>query len=244
MTAADDRLLNRTILITGAGSGLGRALAVDAGKSGATVILIGRKVPELETTYDAIEAAGGPQPAIIPLDLLSATTVEYSSLSAQLADTFGTLHGLVHCAATLGALTPLEHYPQTTWAEVFTTNLHAPLVLTQACMPLLHESAPASVVFTLDDRLSAYWGAYGLSKAAARATVSMLADECDGKRLASGRPRVTVNGVRPGPMRTRLRQLAFPGELPETNPLPETRTAPYLRLLAADSRDNGQFLDA
>ncbi len=235
-------LQNRHIVITGASGGLGRAVAVACSAAGATVILTGRKVPELEKTYDLAEAAGVAQPAIIPLDLLSATVADYTALAEQLEQTFGALHGVVHCAGVLGALTPLAQYPQSTWSEVFTTNLHAPLVLTQMLLPLLQQSAPASVVFTLDKRLSAYWGAYGLSKAALDGAVQMLADECDGSRLDSGRPRVCVNGVQPGPMRTRLRQLAFPGELSESNPLPETRTQPYIELLQSTDHRNGETL--
>lgn len=244
MVSPDAPLRNRSVLVTGASAGLGRAVAVAAGKAGATVILVGKNMPELEKSYDAIEAASGPKPAIILLDLLPATADEFHALAEQLTDTFGGLHGLVHCAATLGALTPLERYPPSIWAEVFTTNLHAPLELTQACMPLLQKSAPSNVLFTLDDRLSAYWGAYGLSKAALRAMVSMLADECDGRRMASGRPNVTVNGVLPGPMRTRLRQKAFPGELKDNNPLPESRTGPFVEALRADNSHNGAFIEA
>ncbi len=237
-------LENRCILITGASGGLGRALSVACSAAGATVVLTGRKVPELEKTYDLAESAGVSQPAIIPLDLLSATAHDYAALAEQIKETFGALHGLVHCAASLGALTPLALYPAATWTEVFNTNLHAPLVMTQQLMPLMAESDLASVLFTVEERLSAYWGAYGLSKAALTATVAMLADECESSRTASGHIRVRVNGVAPGPMRTRLRQRAFPGELPEANPLPETRTAPYVALLSAGDQRNGEIVTA
>ena len=55
-----------SILVTGAGQGLGRAVALACAAHGATVALLGRKLEKLEATYDAIVAAGGPEPALIP----------------------------------------------------------------------------------------------------------------------------------------------------------------------------------
>src|ERR1700687_3907184 len=76
-----DRFAGRVILVTGAGQGLGRALALDAAAHGATVAWLGRKLEKLEATYDAITAAGGPEPALIPLDLAAAGTPEFEALS-------------------------------------------------------------------------------------------------------------------------------------------------------------------
>ena len=72
----DQALSERIIMITGAGSGLGRALAIELGKRGATIILVGRTTKKLEQVYDEIEAAGGPQPAIFPMNLASASEQE------------------------------------------------------------------------------------------------------------------------------------------------------------------------
>ena len=90
-----DLLTGRAILITGAGSGLGRALAIECARAGASVILSGRNGAKLERVYDEIESLGAPQPAIAMLDLAVATAVEYDGLSRVIGDEFGKLDGLV-----------------------------------------------------------------------------------------------------------------------------------------------------
>ena len=103
-------LEGRVILITGASGGLGRALCLECARAGATIILSGRSGAKLDALYDEITALGAPQPAIAKLDLATATAVEYDHLAKTIADEFGRLDGLVHCAALLGDRTPLEHY--------------------------------------------------------------------------------------------------------------------------------------
>ena len=80
-TPERDLLAGRVILITGAGSGLGRALAIECARAGASVILSGRTGVKLERVYDEIEALGAPQPAIATLDLAIATAVDYDGLA-------------------------------------------------------------------------------------------------------------------------------------------------------------------
>ncbi|MBW3567069.1 MAG: SDR family NAD(P)-dependent oxidoreductase, partial [Proteobacteria bacterium] len=65
----EDAMKDRIVLVTGAGDGIGRAVSLALAKRGATVILLGRTVKKLEKVYDEILAAGGPQPAIYPMDL-------------------------------------------------------------------------------------------------------------------------------------------------------------------------------
>lgn len=217
----------RVVLITGAGDGLGAALARACGAAGAEVILLGRTVRKLEAVYDAIVAAGGPEPGIYPLDLEGAAPADYTELAERLRTACGRLDILVHNAAALGEQTPLEFHAPLEWARVMQVNLNGPLLLTQACLPLLRESDRADIVFVGDDRRSAYWGAYGISKAAVEALAAMLADEVD----PDGPLR--IHRFHPGPMRTRLRNLAFPGALGEEAPLPEESAVPRLLALLA-----------
>src|SRR6056297_1026128 len=100
--ASQDFLKDKVILVTGAGDGLGQAAAKAYAAHGATVVLLGRTIPKLEKTYDAIVAAGGPEPALYPLNLEGATPKDYEQLAETLNEQFGGLHGLLHSAAILG----------------------------------------------------------------------------------------------------------------------------------------------
>jgi len=226
MTPTTPDLQGRTILITGAGDGLGAALARAAGAAGAEVVLLGRTVHKLETVYDAIVAGGGPQPAIYPLDLEGATPADYAELADRIGDQCGHLDAVIHNAAMLGSQTPLEHYEPLEWARVLQVNLTAPMLLTQAVIPLLRNSRDARVLFVGEERQSAYWGAYGVSKAGLNALAEIFRDELQGN---AG---IRVEYCDPGPMRTAMRRQAFPGALPEEMPAAESAVAAILARLA------------
>ena len=81
-----------------------------------------------------------PQPAIVQLDLASATAQDYDRLSDTIDREFGKLDGLVHAAALLGDRTPLEQYDVPTWCRVLHVNLTAPFILTQVLLPNLRKS--------------------------------------------------------------------------------------------------------
>ena len=221
----------RVVLITGAGGGLGSALSLAVAGLGATVVLLGRTVAKLENTYDAIIAAGGPTPAIYPLDLAGATIDDYQQLAETLGREMGRLDSLIHCAATLGPMTPLAGYPAKDWQVTLQTNLTGPMFLTQACLNMLLAGDNASVVFTADDRSRAYWGCYGISKAAVVSSMQVLADELDNNRNESGRRIVSTNALQPGPMRTQLRRIAYPGEDAGTIPAVENYLNKFLYLI-------------
>ena len=230
---APDLLADRVILISGAGDGLGKAVALACAAHGATLVLLGRTVPKLEAVYDQIVAAGHPDPAIYPLDLLGANPNDHDQLAERVAAEFGRLDGLLHNAARLGTLTPVEYYEPKVWLETIHINLNAAFFLTRACLPLMKQSPDASIVFTSADvgrQGRAYWGAYGVSKFGIEGLTQILARELD--RL----PSIRVNTLDPGPTRTRLRAAAYPGEDPHTLPEPETLTTAYLFLLGPDSR--------
>ena len=99
-------LADRVILVTGAAAGIGRAAALAFAQHGATLVLLDRQEKALEQTYDAIEQAGGAQPAIITLDLAKASLEHYQALQQQLEQELGRLDGLLHNAAELGELAP------------------------------------------------------------------------------------------------------------------------------------------
>lgn len=236
-----DLLSGRTILVTGAGDGIGRAAAIAFATHGATVILLGRTIAKLEAVYDAIEAAGGVQPAIYPMNLEGATPHDYSELADTLDKEFGSLEGLLHNAAQLRLLSRLDDYDPETWFQVMQVNLNAPFMLTQACLPLLRKAQDASVVFTGDQvgrQAKAYWGAYGVSKFGLEGLMQLLAEET---RDSSN---IRVNSFSPGPTRTKLRLIAFPGEDLDTLKTAESLIPDYLWLMGPDSiGTSGQALE-
>lgn len=161
----------------GAGDGIGRAAALSYALHGATVVLHGRTLNKLEVIYDEIESLGAPQPAILPLQLSSASDRDYDFLVDTLEKQFGRLDGILHNAGILGERVELAHYPTEVWDDVMAVNLRAPFALTQALLPLLQKSENASVVFTssgVGREARALWGAYSVSKIAIEAVSKIL----------------------------------------------------------------------
>jgi NAD(P)-dependent dehydrogenase (short-subunit alcohol dehydrogenase family) len=231
----------RVILVTGAGDGIGRAVAKALARQGATVGLLGRTQRKLARTYDEITAAGGPQPAILPFDLASATAAEYDALHDVLDREFGRLDGLAHIAAILGNRSPVEHYDVPTWCKVLHVNLTAAFVVTRTLLPLLRRADDASIVFTSSSvgrQGRAYWGAYAVSKFGIEGLVQVLAHEM------ADTTRIRVNCINPGPVRTAMRREAYPAGDPATPREPEAVVAPYLYLLGPDGSGlNGETFD-
>lgn len=238
---AQNLLADRCILITGATGGLGRAAALACARHGAQVILLGRDVPKLEALYDEIESLGAPAPAILPMELLQASDALCHDIATTVEEQVGRLDGILHNAAELGALAPIELYHAEIWTRVFQVNVHAPFLLTRALLPLLKRAPDASVVFTSAEvgrRPRAYWGAYAAAYGAVEVMAQTLALELDNTA-------VRVNTLDPGNVQTALRTRAYPAEDPQQWPLPEEVMPAYLYLLGPDSRGvTGQALAA
>lgn len=232
---------NKIILITGAGSGIGRALAFNAAKHGATVILLGKTLTKLESLYDEIVTAGFPEPAIHPLNLLKAEPKHAYELAQSIHGLFGRLDGLVHNAGVSGQICQLEHLAPEKWQEVIHLNLNAPYLLTHALLPLMKESPHACILFTAAEEAlngKAYWSAYSASKFGIKGLAQSLHEELETNT------NIRVNCVNPGKVRTNLRTLAYPGIDPDTIPLPEEIISKYLYLLSAHSQDiRGKWVD-
>lgn len=231
----------RTILVTGAGDGLGRAAAESFAAHGATVLLVGRTLFRLEDTYDAIVSAGNPQPYIFQIDFAKATEDDFKGLAGGIGQEIGRLDGLLHNAAHLGDLSPIEHFTLKQWERVFQVNVTAEFLLTKYSLPLLKQSNDASIIFTssgVGKTGRAYWGAYAASKFANEGMSQILADELE-------EDEIKVNTIDPGVARTVMRAKAFPGENPNNNPKPEELMGAYLYLMGPDSTGiTGQRLDS
>jgi NAD(P)-dependent dehydrogenase (short-subunit alcohol dehydrogenase family) len=238
----DVDLSGRVIMVTGASGGIGRPFAAACAARGATVVLHGRVVRKLEAIYDEIVAAGHPQPTILPLDLATASADDFDTMAGAIRAQLGRLDSLVHTAAILGSLGPIEHQSFDVWQKVLRVNLAAAMALTRSALPLLSVAPDASVTFTLDRRGEdprAYWGAYAAAKAGLSALAATLADEWE------NRPTLRVNAVVPGPMRTPLRALTHPGEDRSALPLPEALVPLYLHLVGVQAKpESGARIDA
>ena len=240
--ASADMLAQRTILVTGAGAGIGRTAAITYAALGATVILVGRSLEKLEHVYDEIEALELATAAIYPLDLNTATEADYDAMATTLAAEFGQLDGLLHNASILGERTPISQYEASTWQQVMQVNVNATFMLTQALLPLLEKSADAAIIFTSSGvgcRGKAYWGAYSVSKFATEGMAQILAAELE--NISN----IRVNIINPGATRTNMRAKAYPGEDPATIPGPEDIMPIYHYLIGPDSKGvTGQRFDA
>ncbi len=228
---SEDYLKDRIILITGASRGIGKAVALECARLGATVLLIAKDLKRLEQTYDDILALGAPQPAILNMDLESAGAEDYQTVANSIAQEYGRLDGLLNNAGRVGGLTPLQNVDLQNWSKLITLHLHAPLLLIRACIPLLRNSDDPAILFTIDQANRAYWGAYGVSKYGQIGLLNILADELDGDK------KIRVNGIHPGIVRTDLRTHNYPGINPSEFPPPESVTAPFIYFLGSDSKN-------
>ncbi|MBB1314085.1 MULTISPECIES: YciK family oxidoreductase [Aliivibrio] len=234
-------LKNKTILVTGAGDGIGKQAALSYAKHGATVILLGRTVAKLEAVYDEIETAGYPTPAIIPLDLKGATKQHYIDMAETIQSQFGKLDGLLHNAGLLGILSPFEQFEESIFDEVMQINVKAQFLMTQALLPVLQKSDDSRIIFTtstVGHQGRAFWGAYAISKFATEGMMQTLAHEMEGTH-------VKVNAINPGGTHTRMRAQAFPAEDISLLKTPEDLMPLYVYLMAPESITvNGQCIDA
>ena len=129
-------LSGKTILVTGASRGIGRAVALACAQRGAEVLLLGRDEPALENVYDEITAAKLKTPGLIPLDLNSGDPALYETLAGELTAAGVVLDGLVHNASVLGERRALAQTSPQSWQEVLQVNMTSVFLLTRALMPL------------------------------------------------------------------------------------------------------------
>lgn len=221
-------LAGRLALVTGASRGIGAAIAETLAGQGAHIILTARNSASLEEVEERIHAGGG-SATIAPMDLTDGENI--GKLAAAVAERWGKLDILVLNAAMLGALTPVQDIDAKEYARLISLNLLANQALIAAFDRLLRKSDKADVVAltsSVGEEPRAFWGAYGSSKAALETLVGAYADET----VFTGKLRVHI--VDPGATRTRMRQLAFPGEDPETLKGPEVVAEAVLGRLLSD----------
>ena len=235
-------LNNQTILITGAGGGLGSTAALALAKQGAHIILLDKVIKKLEKVYDEIVASHAPEPIMYPFDLAGATENDYQDLANRIQEKYGMLHGVLHSAVEFSSFTPMALHNTKDWGHTLNVNLNAPFLLTRVLLPVLQNAPHASIVFTSDSSArsaTAYSGAYGVSKIALEGFARILAEELE----AAGK--IRVNTLVPSPVDSPLRRRAYPAEDKTKLPTMDFLNEAYLYLFSSKSIGiTGQVIDA
>lgn len=229
-------MAGRVALVTGASRGIGRAVSLELAKAGAHVIALARTSGALEELDDAIQALGG-SATLVPLDLKDGEALD--RLQPALLQRWGKLDIFIGNAGLLGPLAPLGHVSPKEWDEVIAVNLTANWRLVKALDTLLRASDAGRVVLVSSgaaQKCRAYWGPYSVSKAGLEALARTYAAE-----TATTEVKVTI--VNPGPLRTRMRALAMPGEDPMSLRTPEELAPEILRFAGNDSGTRSAHYD-
>lgn len=235
MTESSKPFEGKLALVTGASRGIGAATAQALAAAGAHVILTARTAQALEQVEEKIHDAGGTA-TIAPMDITDGANI--SKLAQAVAERWGSLDILVLNAAMLGSLTPVEHIDSKEMERVFKLNVFASQAMIAAFDPLLRRAEKADVIgitSSVGEEPRAFWGAYGASKAAFDTLLGAYADET----AHAGRLRVQI--IDPGATRTRMRQLAFPGEEPESVKGPEVVAGAIVEHLQGGSETGSRY---
>jgi NAD(P)-dependent dehydrogenase (short-subunit alcohol dehydrogenase family) len=230
-------LQDRIALVSGASRGIGRAAALAFADAGAHVVAVARTQGALEELDDEIRARGGDPATLVPLDLKDLEALD--RLGAALNERWGKLDILFGNAGLLGDLTPLGHVDPKTWDSLMAVNVTANWRLIRSLDPLLRASDAGRAVFVSSGaahKCTAYWGPYSVSKAALEALARTYAAE-------TVETRVRVMLVNPGPLRTRMRASAMPGEDPETLRTPDDLAPHIVRLASPEWSETGKIYD-
>jgi NAD(P)-dependent dehydrogenase (short-subunit alcohol dehydrogenase family) len=229
-------LEGRVALVTGASRGIGRAACLAFAKAGAHIVSLARTTGALEELDDEIKEGGG-STTLVPLDLADEPAIE--RLGPALLERWGRLDILLANAGMLGPLTPLTHITPKEWAQVFDTNVTANWRLLKSVEPALQRSDAPRVILMSSGaahRCLAYWGPYSISKAAVEAMARTYAAE-----TVTTPTKVML--VNPGPLRTRMRAEAMPGEDPMTLRTPEELTPHLVAMAAPNWAETGKIFD-
>ncbi len=232
-------LKDRIALVTGASRGIGRAVAIELARAGAHVIALARTQGALEELDDAIRTEGG-EATLAPCDIKDFAALD--RLGAAIFERWGKLDILVGNAGVLGPLSPLAHVEPKQWDDVFAVNVTANWRLIRSLDPLLRAAEAGRAVFLSSGaghaaNFKPYWGPYAISKAAVDALVRTYAAE------TANVSAVKVMAVNPGPLRTRMRAAAMPGEDPMVLRTPEELAPKIVALCLPDWSPTGRLYD-
>jgi NAD(P)-dependent dehydrogenase (short-subunit alcohol dehydrogenase family) len=181
----------KVTLVSGAGPGLGRDVALACGREGATVVVAARTEDKVQALAAEVQAAGAPALGLC-LDITDAA--QCRAVVERIVETYGRLDVLVNNAFDDGDRTPFLEADLDRWRHTTEVNLFGTLQLTQAGAPQMVAQGDGRIVMVNSMsavRIRPGWGAYTASKAGLAAVTKVLAAEL-------GEHGVRVNGVHPG----------------------------------------------
>lgn len=190
-------LSGRVALITGAGRGIGAAMAEAFAAAGAAVVLTARTAAEIEATARAIRAQGG-EALPIAADVAVASAV--ADLVQQATQAFGPVDILVNNAGIQGPIGPLVDNEPAAWARVIQVNLIGTFLCTQQVLPAMISRRAGKIINLSGGGATSprpNFSAYAASKAAIVRLTETLAEEVTEHNIQ-------VNAIAPGAVNTRM----------------------------------------
>lgn len=191
---------DRTYLVTGGGSGIGKAVAAELVAAGAHVVIIGRDAHRLATAAEEIEAQQADRGSIRSESADVTDEDEVGRVVDAAAAWHGRLHGVVHCAGGSETIGPITQIDSEAWRRTVNLNVNGTMyVLKHAARQLVRAGGGSFVGISsiAASNTHRWFGAYGVTKSAVDHMMMLAADEL-------GPSWVRVNGIRPGLIRTDL----------------------------------------
>tara|TARA_B100000614_G_scaffold120211_2_gene107714 strand:+ start:232 stop:978 length:747 start_codon:yes stop_codon:yes gene_type:complete len=229
-------LIGKTILITGATDGIGKVLAKEFSRLGSNIILLGKNSSKLDAVYDQLDDSFDSQKhLILEADLSHLNNESAHEIFIAISSEFNTLDGIIHNAAILGTMTPLEDYELSKWDEVLNINLRAPFLLTKTLKSIIENSPMPRIIFTSSGVANvgrAFWGAYSVSKFGLKGLAEIFANELETTSS------IKVFNFDPGATQTKMRASARPAEDPNSLKTPHDLVSCYLWFFSKESCDS------
>ena len=226
------------VAIIGATRGLGLELTRAFAAEGAQLVLTGRVPGALQEAVDLCEntPGKGPSPIAALVDFNKADGIDH--LAHEIYQQLGHVDVLISTVAQASPLMPVAHIAPKDWEQMLIVNLTGHYRLIRAFEPLLRQSQAGRAIFTTcspDDLPSAFCASYAASKAGLTALTLAWAAELQNTSIK-------VNLVNPGPMATRLRQLAYPGRPASQWPNPAEAVPTYTELAHPACQKHGEII--
>jgi NAD(P)-dependent dehydrogenase (short-subunit alcohol dehydrogenase family) len=186
-------LAGKTAVVTGAGRGIGRAIANRFASEGAAIVVTARTEPEIRQVADEIKAAGGRAMAVAA-DASEEAACEQIVCVAR--ESFGAIHILVNNAGIYGPIQPVEKITAPQWDEVMAVNLRSAFLLSRLVLPDMYQRGEGAIINVTSAAAKAAFpmnSPYAASKAGLIGLTRTLAAE-------AARKGIRVNAISPGPV--------------------------------------------